>query len=344
MVNGASRPSDYKTTRLPDHMTKIALTGATGFVGGALARELAGQGHEIIALARPFSSRAHLADLPITWVEGDVTDRESLRGKFDGADWLIHAAGMLGQAGVPERDYFTLHEQGTNNVLAEAETAVIQRILHVSSPGVLGPINGPPADETTPLAPSNPYERSKAAAEQVALVYARGGLPVVIARPEFIYGPGDLHVLGLFRAVANGRFFTISGGHHTCHPTYIDDAVAGMLLALQQGRVGEIYHITGPEPVAFRELGATIAAAQGVSAPRLNLPRPLAMAGATGLELMAHILQKRPPLSRTGVAFFSESRRFSWQKAHEELGYTPQYDLSTGAAQTVAWYKEQKLL
>jgi nucleoside-diphosphate-sugar epimerase len=325
-------------------MTKIAITGATGFVGGALARELAGRGHEIIALARPTARRDHLADLPITWVEGDVTDRESLRGKFADAEWLIHAAGMLGQAGVPERAYFALHEQGTNNVLAEAETAGIGRILHVSSPGVLGPISGPPADETTPLAPSNPYERSKAAAEQVALVYARGGLPVVIARPEFIYGPGDLHVLGLFRAVGNGRFFTINGGHHTCHPTYIDDAVTGMLLALQQGRVGEIYHITGPEPVPFRELGTTIAAALGVSPPKLNLPRPLALAGAAGLEFVAKIMKKRPPFSRTGVAFFSESRRFSWQKAHDELAYTPQFDLPTGAAQTVAWYKEQKLL
>lgn len=325
-------------------MTKIAITGATGFVGGALARALAARGHEIIALARPSARRDHLADLPITWVTGDVTDRESLRGKFAGAEWLIHAAGMLGQAGVPERAYFDLHEQGTNNVLAEAETAVIQRILHVSSPGVLGPISGPPADETTPLAPSNPYERSKAAAEQVALVYARGGLPVVIVRPEFIYGPGDLHVLGLFQAVRDGRFFTISGGQHTCHPTYIDDAVQGMLLALERGRVGEIYHVAGPEPVTFRELGETIAVALGVPPPRLNLSRPLAMAGATGLELLARPLKKRPPLSRTGVAFFSESRRFSWQKAHAELGYTPNYDLPTGVARTVAWYQEQKLL
>jgi dihydroflavonol-4-reductase len=325
-------------------MTKVALTGATGFVGGALARALAGQGHEIVALARPTSRRDHMADLPIIWVPGDVTDRASLRGAFDGVDCLIHAAGMLGQAGVPERAYFELHERGTSNVLAEAEAAGVGRILYVSSPGVLGPISGSPADETAPLAPSNPYERSKAAAEQVAQVYARGGLPVVIARPEFIYGPGDWHVLGLFKAVGNGRFFTINGGHSTCHPTYIDDAVAGMLLALEHGRPGEIYHITGPEPVTFRELGATIAAALGAPPPKLNLPKPLAMLGAVGLELAAKLLQKQPPLSRTGVAFFSENRRFAWQKSHVELGYTPAFDLPKGVAATVAWYREQKLL
>ena len=325
-------------------MTTIAITGATGFIGGALARALAAQGHEIVALARASASRDHLADLPITWVSGDVTDRDSLRGQFDGANWLIHAAGMLGQAGVPERAYFDLHMQGTTNVLAEAEAAGVQRILYVSSPGVLGPISGPPADETAPLAPSNPYERSKAAAEQVAQVYIRGGLPVVIARPEFVYGPGDVHVLGLFKAVRDGRFFTINGGSHTCHPTYIDDAVAGMLLALQKGRTGEIYHITGPQPVTFRDLGATLAVALAAPPPRWNLPKPLAMTGAAGLELLAKIIRRQPPLSRTGVAFFSEDRRFSWQKAHTELGYTPQFDLPRGVAATAVWYRENELI
>lgn len=323
---------------------KAAITGATGFVGGAMAQALAAEGYEIIALVRPSSRRERLAGLPITWVSGDVTDRDSLRGKFDGADWLIHAAGMLGQAGAPERTYFRLHETGTINVLAEAETAGVSRILHISSPGVLGPIAGPPADEHAPLAPSNPYERSKAAAEQAAQVYARAGLPVVIVRPEFIYGPGDLHVLGLFKAVRDGRFFTINGGRHTCHPTYIEDAVKGMLLALERGRMGEIYHIAGPEPVAFRKLAITIAAALNAPPPRLNLPRSVAMAGAVVLELIAKILKKQPPLSRAGVAFFSESRRFSWQKAHHELGYTPIFDLPAGAAKTVEWYRKNKMI
>jgi len=325
-------------------MMKVAVTGATGFVGGALVRALLDDGHAVVGVKRPSSPQPPLQHPSLTWVNGDVTDPTSLHGLFDGADWLIHAAGMLGQAGVPESVYLELHEQGTNNVLAEAEKAGVSRILYVSSPGVLGPISGPPADETAPLAPSNPYERSKAAAEQVAQVYASAGLPVLIARPEFIYGPTDLHVLGLFKAVRNGRFFTINGGQYTCHPTYLDDAVAGMLLALRNGRSGQIYHITGPKPVTFHELGQTIAAALDVPPPRLNLPRWLAWLGATGLELVAGLLNKQPPLSRTGVAFFSENRRFSWQKAHDELGYTPQVNLQRGVAKTVAWYRENGLV
>ena len=323
---------------------KVAVTGATGFVGGALLRQLLAEGHEVVAVKRPSSAKAPLQNPSLTWVNGDVTDPNSLQSVFNGVDWLIHAAGMLGQASVPEAHYFALHEQGTNNVLAEAERASVARILYVSSPGVLGPISGQPADESAPLAPSNAYERSKAAAEQIAQVYAKSGLPVIITRPEFIYGPTDLHVLGLFRAVRDGRFFTINGGQNSCHPTYIDDAVAGMLLALQKGKPGEIYHITGPEPVTFQELGRTIAAALNVPPPRINLPRWLAWLGAFGLELLGRLLGKQPPLSRAGVAFFSEDRCFSWQKAHAELGYMPQHTLVQGVAKTVAWYRENGLL
>lgn len=323
---------------------KIVVTGATGFVGGALVRALLAEGHAVVGVKRPSSSPSTFQYPNLTWATADVTDSASLRGLFDGADWLIHAAGMLGQAGVPESDYYKLHEQGTNNVLTEAGRASVGRVLYVSSPGVLGPTSGPPADESAPLAPSNPYERSKAAAEMVAQVHAKAGLPVIITRPEFIYGPTDLHVLGLFKAVRDGRFFTINGGQYSCHPTYIDDAVAGMLLALRNGRSGQIYHITGPNPVTFRELGQTIAAALDVPPPRLNLPRWLAWLGTATLEIGMGLINRQPPLSRTGVAFFSEDRRFSWQKAHEELGYTPQFDLERGVAETVAWYRENELL
>jgi nucleoside-diphosphate-sugar epimerase len=310
---------------------------------------LAAEGAEIRALARPNADRSALAELDVTWVEGDVTVPGSLRGFFEGADWVIHAAGMLGQAGVPEPFYHRLHVDGTRHVLAEAaETRDAAdgrpRVLYVSSPGVLGPITGPPADETAPLAPSNPYERSKAAAEQVARQFAEDGLPVIIARPEFIYGPGDRHVLDLFRAIQRGLFFYVGNGRHTCHPTFIDDAVDGMLRCLQRGRLDHVYHITGPGSVTFRQLATTMAQALQVPPPRLVVPRWLAWLAAAGLELVGTVTGKAPPLSRSGVAFFSEDRRFSWQKANRELGYTPQVDLETGVRRTVAWYKEKGLL
>lgn len=322
---------------------RIVITGATGFVGGALARRLVTDGYSVVGVARPGSSKTRFSE--IEWVEGDVTRPETLSGIFAGADYVIHSAGMLGQAGVPEEKYHELHLGGTRNVLtAVARQALQARVLHISSPGVLGPIVGSPADESTPLAPSNPYERSKAEAERVALDFVEQGLDVVVTRPEFIYGVGDTHVLGLFRAVQRGIFFYIGRGNYTCHPTYIADAVDGVIRCLERGRTGEIYHITGSAPVTFREFGETIANELNVKPPRLMLPRPIALLGAISLEIIGKLTGLTPPLSRTGVAFFSEDRRFSWQKAHNELDYIPQFDLQTGVAETVTWYRSEGYL
>jgi nucleoside-diphosphate-sugar epimerase len=222
------------------------------------------------------------------------------------------------------------------------------RILHVSSAGVLGPIRNPrepeQMDETSPLAPSNAYERSKALAEQYAREYAAQGVPVLIVRPEFIYGPGDLHVLGLFRAIQQGLFFYMGDGQNTCHPTYIDDTVEGLICCLRQGRPGEAYHITGPRALTFRELAETIAGALGVPPPRRHVPVPLAWVGAVVLEAVGKLSGRSVPLSRTGVAFFSEHRRSTSTKAERELGFVPQVDLEQGIGRAAAWYREQGLL
>ncbi|MEP7015311.1 MAG: NAD-dependent epimerase/dehydratase family protein [Verrucomicrobiota bacterium] len=324
---------------------RVFITGATGFVGGALARELAGRGADLHALARPGADRSPLADIKITWHEGDITVPERLKDTLAGADWIIHAAGPLGESGAPEEVYRQLHVGGTRNVMSAAlAVGSVKRFLHVSSPGVLGPIPGDPASEDLPYAPTNPYERAKAGAEQVAREFTERGLPVVIARPEFIYGPGDRHVLRLFQAIQRGRFFYIEGGRHLCHPTFIADAVSGILLCLERGRTGETYHIAGPHPVTFRELCETIASALNVHSPSFSLPRWAAMLGASASEALGKIIGRKPPLSRAGVEFFTIDRRFSWQKARDELGYTPQFDLGAGTTSTVNWYREKRWL
>lgn len=320
---------------------RVFITGATGFLGGALARALVQEGAEVHALSRPKADRRALEDAPVTWHDGDVTVPRSLTGIFSGVDWIIHAAGHLGQAGIREEVYQQINVDGTRNVLAAVmDTGTKPRVLHLSSGGVLGPTMQKPAAEDAPFAPTNAYERSKALAERVALESAARGLPVVVARPGFVYGPGDRHVLGLFRAVQSGRFVYIGGGGHMCQPTFVADAVAGMLACLCRGRIGEVYHLAGPHPVSFRQLGESIAAVLGVRPPRWNLPRWVAMLGASGLEALALMNGGAPPLSRTGVAFFSEDRVFSWEKAHRELGYTAEHDLAIGLSITVAWYRQ----
>lgn len=317
---------------------RVCITGATGFLGGALARALVDAGADVHALRRRSSSVGALDGLRITWHEGDVTEAASLAPFLAGADWVIHAAGRLGAANVPEDAYVAVNVAGTYQVMAAARAARVSRVLHLSSPGVLGP-TAQPADEEAPPRPTNAYERSKAAAETVARAYAANGVPVVLARPGFIYGPGDRHVLRLFQAIQRGRFLLIGGGRCLCQPTYVDDAVAGMLACLTRGRPGAAYHLVGPRALTFRELSATIAGALGVRAPRASLPRAPLLLAARGLELAGRLAHVRPPATRSGVAFFSEDRVVSSRRAQDELGYAPAFDLAEGASRTVGWYR-----
>lgn len=326
-------------------MAETLITGGTGFLGSALARALVERGRTVRVLARPTSDTWRLRGLNVEVVRGDVLQPETLSPALEGVDAVYHAAGMLGGMPVSDAAYHELHVDGTRNVLLAAREHGVRRVVHVSSPGVLGPIDGLPADETAPYAPTNIYEVTKAEGEELALsLAAESELSLVVARPEFVYGPGDRHVLGLFRMVQRGLFFYIGSGESLVHPTYVDDAVQGMLLCGERGRDGRVYHIAGPEPVTIRQLATTIAAAMGREPPRLHVPRPLATVAAVGLEAAAAIIPFRPPLSRGAIGFFTETRAFSTARAQQELGYRAHVGLPEGVRHTVAWYRDQSLL
>lgn len=315
---------------------KVAITGATGFLGAAMCRELVAAGHEVVAIVRGTSDRWRLEGLDVAYRIGDVTVPTSLPGALAGCDWVVHAAGRLGEFGISEAEYMRLHVEGTRNVLEAAQG--IEKVLVVSSPGVLG--SGEVRGESAEYAPTNRYERSKAEAEKIALTYPN----VIVVRPEFVYGPGDTHVLGLFNAVKSGRIFLIDGGESSCHPTYVDDAVRGMLLALEKGKRGEIYHITGKEPIKMRHFLRDIAAVLDVPEPKFSVPKFVMKPTAKLLETVGSRLGVTPPLTTSAVDFFSTSYRFSYEKAQRELGYEPQVDLMSGLRRTTAWYRERGYL
>jgi nucleoside-diphosphate-sugar epimerase len=278
-------------------------------------------------------------------VRGDVLLPETLDAVMEGVKAVYHLAGMLGGMPVAKREYWDLHVEGTRNVLTAADRAGVGRFVHVSSPGVLGPIADPPAGEDRPHAPSNVYERTKSEGEKLALTYAaQVGLSLVVARPEFVYGPGDTHVLGLYRTIQRGLFFYIGSGENLVHPTYVDDAIQGIILCGQHGAAGGVYHIAGERPVSLQELATTIARELGVGPPRVHVPKALAIAGASALGPVARVLGAQLPLSREGVRFFSETRAFSTARAEAELGYRAQVSLEEGVHHTVAWYRAHALL
>jgi nucleoside-diphosphate-sugar epimerase len=224
-------------------------------------------------------------------------------------------------------------------------STAVPRVLHVSSPGLLGPITGEDADEDAPLRPTNVYERAKAGAERAVREFeAIHGPRVVVVRPEFVYGPGDHHVLRLFRAIQRRRFFYIGPGNALCHPTYVDDAVDGILAALEEAPVGRVYHFAGPRPVAIRQLVETIASAVGVAPPFLHVPEVLVRGAIRAMRPVARWTRRELPIDESGVDFFTFDRHFSWQRAKSELGYCPRVELQTGVPWAVTWYREHGLL
>jgi nucleoside-diphosphate-sugar epimerase len=237
--------------------------------------------------------------------------------------------------------------QGTINVLRAARAAGVARVVYVSSPGLLGPIarDAPDADEDTPPHPTNPYERSKAAAEVAIREDAeRHGPLAILVRPEFVYGPGDHHVLRLVQAIKRRRFFYIGRGDSLCHPTYIDDAVAGLVAAADRGKPGRTYHVAGPRPLTIRELAQGVARACGVSPPFIRLPRAPLRLALSILEPLATRAHVTLPLGTSAIDFFTFDRHFSYERAKNELGFQPAVELAEGMRRTVRWYESEGLL
>ncbi len=323
----------------------ILVTGATGFLGGAIASALCARGQAVSALVRGSSNVQALDALRMRKFVGDVLVPTTLGAAFEGATAVVHCAGRLGRAGAIEDEYRRVHVEGTRNVLEAARTAGVPRVVHVSSPGLLGPITGADADEDAPVRPTNVYERAKAGAELVVRQFESiHGPRVVVVRPEFVYGPGDLHVLRLFRAIERRRFFYIGTGRALCHPTYVDDAVDGILAALAGAPLGRVYHLAGPRPVTISHLAETIASALGVAPPFLRLPEGLVRSAIRVLRPVAHVARRELAIDESGVDFFTFDRHFSWQRAKTELGFSPNVELDAGVARTVAWYREKGLL
>jgi nucleoside-diphosphate-sugar epimerase len=324
------------------------VTGGTGFLGSALVRALVARGEVVRVLARPTSDLSPLEGLDVEVVQGDVLQPETLAAATDGVGVVYHLAGMLGRFGVPYSAYHALHVEGTCNLLRACDGRDLERFVYCSSPGMLGAVEpgDPPRDEQSTHQPTSLYERSKSEAEKAALsLAAELGVPLVLARPEFVYGPGDRHVVGLFRTIGRGMFFHIGSGEAVCHPSYIDDVVAGLLAcATARARPLEAYHICGPRPVTFVELADAVADALDVARPRLHLPPWLIGAGAWAAELAGRALGIEPPLTMETVRFFTESRAFSIAKARRELGWEPEVDIAEGARRAVAWYREQGML
>src|SRR5512133_1361584 len=249
---------------------RVLVTGATGLVGGAVARELAARGHAVRILARPTSDASNLADVPVEIVRGDVLDASAVRRALEGCEAVVHTAGVVGFRAGQEAQLLEVNARGVEVVLGAALEAKVKRAVLTSSTAVLGGTRAPAVqDETSPgnvHALGIPYLTSTRMGERTAIALASKGLPVTVVRPAYVLGPGDVHGSSSATIVALVRRRIpayVEGGASFCD---VRDVARGHAAALERGRVGDAY-ILGGHNLTMTEMMVRVAALSGVKPP-----------------------------------------------------------------------------
>ncbi|MBV9686150.1 MAG: NAD-dependent epimerase/dehydratase family protein [Alphaproteobacteria bacterium] len=317
------------------------VTGATGFVGSAVARALLARGERVRVLARPNGNRRNLAGLPVEITEGAMEDPRSLARAVAGCRYVYHVAADY-RIWVPDpAPMFRANVEGTRDLLTAALDAGVERIVYTSSVATLGLISGGSADEATPSSISEmigPYKQSKFAAEELVrdLFYQRG-LPVVIVNPSTPVGPHDVKPTPTGRLIveaACGRMPAfVDTGLNIVH---VDDVAEGHLAAADKGRIGERY-ILGGENMALAEILAEVASTVGRRPPRLRMPHRMLFPVAFGAELAARVTGREPFVTLDGVRMSRKKMYFSSERASRELAYAPR-PARQAIADAVAWF------
>ena len=318
------------------------VTGATGFVGGAVTRALLQAGHEVRLLVRPTADRRNIRDLPVEIYHGDVTDLDSLRRATAGCDQVYHVAALYKLWVRRKREIYESNVTGTENVCIAARACKVKRVVYTSSVATLGlPRDGSPGDEETPVSLKEMvghYKRSKYLAEQVALKYAKEGLPLVIVNPSTPVGVADVKPTPTGKIIVdflNGKM-----------PAYIDtglnlidveDVAAGHLLAAEKGKVGEKY-LLGNENLTLQQILSLLAELTGLPAPRFKAPYWAALGVAYADATLARLIPGREPfVPPVGVKLSKKKMFFTSAKAIRELGL-PQTPVREALRKAIVWF------
>jgi dihydroflavonol-4-reductase len=318
------------------------VTGATGFVGAAVARALLAAGLPVRVLARPNSDRGNLAGLDAEIAEGSLEDAVSLARAVAGCRYLFHVAADY-RLWVPDpAAMFRANVEGTRDLMLAALAAGVERIVYTSSVATLGLVTGGAADEATPSGISDmigPYKQSKFAAEvAIQALIAERGLPAVIVNPSTPVGPGDVKPTPTGRIIVEAAKGKMPGYVDTgLNLVHVDDVAAGELLAAERGVVGERY-ILGGENLTLAAILGAVTQAVGRRPPSLKIPYAMILPIAAGAEMMARLTGREPFTTLDGVRMSRKKMYFSSAKAMRELGYGPR-PARDAIVDAVAWFE-----
>ena len=329
-------------------MADIALvTGASGFVGSAVARAVIGRGFALRALVRSGSLRANIEGLDCEIVEGDMRDTDSMTRAMKGARYVFHVAAdyRLWARDIGEITHNNL--EGARAVTRAALDCGVERLVYTSSVAALKPLDGVAADETsrhTEASAIGAYKRSKLVAERhVERMIAGENLPAIIVSPSTPIGPRDIKPTPTGRIIieaATGRMPAfVDTGLNLVH---VDDVAEGHMLALEKGRIGENY-ILGGEDVALERMLAVIAELVGRNPPRLRLPRGPLYPLAYAAEAVARLSGTEPFLTVDALRMSRHRMYFSSAKARRELGYAAR-PYRAALEDALAWFRSHGYL
>jgi dihydroflavonol-4-reductase len=319
----------------------ILVTGASGFLGSAIAAALRARGHAVRVLARASSPRTNLNPTDVV-CEGDLRDRASLAAALKGARYLFHAAADYRLWARDPEEIRRSNVEGTRLIMEEALSAGVERIVYTSSVATLKLTDGALSTEDDPLADGEGigvYKRSKVAAERlVEAMIQRDGLPAVIVNPSTPIGPRDVRPTPTGRVIveaASGRMPAfVDTGLNLAH---VDDVAAGHIAALERGRIGKRY-ILGGDNVLLGDMLADIAQLVGRRPPKLKLPRTMLYPIAYGAELLARLRGVEPFITMDGLRMARHHMFFDDSKARRELGYVSRPYVE-GLADAIAWFR-----
>ena len=322
---------------------KVLVTGATGFIGGNLARELASRGHNVRALVRPGSNTLTIDGTGIEPATGDILDAPSVREAMTGCQAVFHCAAAYTFWARDPAAIYRANLDGTRNVLDEAKRAGVDRVVYTSTVSTIGLRMGGVGDEDVPVDPRHlvgHYKKSKYEAEQVALKYAEAGLPVVVVNPAAPFGPWDVKPTPTGRVLLDflrGRV-----------PVYVDtglnavdvgDVAAGHILAMERGEPGQRY-VLGNRNLSLARLFEMLAGITGRPAPTRRLPLWAAIGAAYVDNFVEGTLARREPvLPLEGLKIAKTPMYVSCEKAINQLGL-PQNPVEDALAEAVRWFTD----
>ena len=327
---------------------KVLITGATGFIGTHLTREICRQGHICRCLVRDIDRTGRFADHPgrVEIFRSNLADRESLRGVAQGIDVVYHLAaeGDVWSWGQSSKEkHFATNVEGTENLLGECLQASIRRFVHFSSTAAMGYCRDDVLEENDPCEPLTSYGKSKLAGEKVVLSYWRDHrVPAVILRPCAVYGPGGTGAfLKITRLAKKGIWFRIGREKNFFPLIHVRDVVRAALLAGEKGVPGEIYLIAPRESLDLGDLRRLILEKLGIKRPYISVPASLARTAAWLMEQTAKISRSDPWIARKELRTIFRPRVYDIGRSRTTLGFDPAVSIEDAVQETLAWFRRE---